>query len=522
MHSERKEVIKISVLTIVFLVLGLAIGAALGFLAQKFYAQMKLTSARESAKRILDEARREAETKKKEALLEVKDEIHNLRSQAEQDVRQRQADLQRRESKLLQREEGLDDKIRSAEKKEQAAAQKEQALLRSEEELNRTLEEEGKMLEKISHMSVEEAKQLLFKKVEEQTRARSAQIIQQIENEAKEAGERRARNIISTAIQRMASDHTAETTVSVVPLTSDDMKGRIIGREGRNIRAFETLTGVNLIIDDTPEAVTLSSFDPVRREIARLALEKLIADGRIHPARIEEMYAKSKAEVEKEIREVGEEAALEVDVHGLNPELIRALGRLKYRTSYGQNVLKHSLEVGHIAGIMASELGVDVKLIKRAALLHDIGKAVTHEIEGPHGAIGADLARRLKEPPAVCHAIAAHHGETEPTTIEDVLIQAADAVSAARPGARRETLESYVKRLEKLEAIAESFPGVEKAFAMQAGREIRVMVKPESVSDVESQELARNVAKQIEDELEYPGQIKVTVIREIRAVEYAK
>lgn len=509
-------------MTIVFLVLGLAVGAALGFIGRKFYAQMKLTSARESASRILEEARREAETKKKEALLEVKDEIHNLRSQAEQDVRQRQSDLQRRESKLLQREEGLEDKIRSAEKREQAAAQKEQAILRSEEELNRTLEEQGKMLEKISHMSVEEAKQLLFKKVEEQTKARTAQIIQQIENEAKEEGERKARNIISTAIQRMASDHTAETTVSVVPLTSDDMKGRIIGREGRNIRAFETLTGVNLIIDDTPEAVTLSSFDPVRREIARLALEKLIVDGRIHPARIEEMYAKSKAAVEEEIREVGEEAALEVDVHGLNPELIRALGRLKYRTSYGQNVLKHSLEVAHIAGIMASELGVDVKLIKRAALLHDIGKAVTHEIEGPHGAIGADLARRLKEPPAVCHAIAAHHGETEPTTIEDVLIQAADAVSAARPGARREALESYVKRLEKLEAIAESFPGVEKTFAMQAGREIRVMVKPESVSDVESQELARNVAKQIEDELEYPGQIKVTVIREIRAVEYAK
>jgi ribonuclease Y len=438
-------------------------------------------------------------------------------------MRQRQGDLQRRESKLLQREEALEDKIRSLEKREQATAQKEQTLTKNEEELNRILEEERTMLEKVSHMSAQEAKQLLFKKVEEETRARSAQIVQQIETEAREEGEKRARNIVSTAIQRVASDHTAETTVSVVPLSSDDMKGRIIGREGRNIRAFETLTGVNLIIDDTPEAVTLSSFDPVRREIARITLEKLIADGRIHPARIEETYAKSKAEVEKEIREVGEEAALEVDVHGLNPELVRAIGRLKYRTSYGQNVLRHSLEVAHLAGIMASELGaVDVKLIKRAALLHDIGKAVTHEIEGPHGAIGADLARRLKESPAVCHAIAAHHGEVEPTTIEDVLVQAADAVSAARPGARRETLESYVKRLEKLEAIAESFPGVEKAFAMQAGREIRVMVKPEAVSDIESRELARNVAKQIEDELEYPGQIKVTVIREIRTVEYAK
>lgn len=501
---------------------GLSVGTVAGILIRRFYGEARVEKAKESASRILAEAKREAETAKKEALLTVKDEVHNLRSQAEQEIRERQGELQRREQKLLEREESLENKIRSTEKREQLAAQKEGELSKSKEEMDQVLHEQKGMLEKIAHMSTEEAKQLLLKKVEEETKARSTQIVQRIETEAKEEGERRARNIVALAIQRVASDHTAETTVSVVPLPSDELKGRIIGREGRNIRAFETLTGVNLIIDDTPEAVTLSSFDPVRREIARLALEKLISDGRIQPARIEEMYEKSKAEVDQEIRQVGEEAALETDVHGLHPELIKALGRLRYRTSYGQNVLRHSVEMAHLVGIMASELGADVKLAKRAALLHDIGKAVSHEIEGPHGALGAELARRFKESPAICHAISAHHGEVEPTTVEAVLVQAGDAISAARPGARRETLESYVKRLEKLENIAESFPGVEKAFAMQAGREIRVMVKPESISDTGSQELARDVAKQIEDELEYPGQIKVTVIREIRSVEYAK
>lgn len=504
------------------MVVGFLAGLAAGFLVRKLYAETGVERAKESASQILAAAKREAEAAKKEALLEVKDEIHNLRSQAEQEIRQRQGEFQRREQKLLEREESLDKKIHETERKEQTVAQKETELSKAKEELEHLLREQKGMLEKIAHMSTEEAKQLLLKKVEEEVKAKSAQIIQRIETEAKEEGERRARNIVALAIQRVASDQTAETTVSVVPLPTDELKGRIIGREGRNIRAFEMLTGVNLIIDDTPEAVTLSSFDPVRREIARLTLEKLISDGRIQPARIEEMYEKSKAEVEQEIRQVGEETALETDVHGLHPELIRALGRLKYRTSYGQNVLRHSVEMAHLVGIMASELGADVKLAKRAALLHDIGKAVTHEIEGPHGALGAELARRFKESLAVCHAIAAHHGEVEPTTVEAVLIQAGDAVSAARPGARRETLESYVKRLEKLENIAESFPGVEKAFAMQAGREIRVMVKPEAVSDTASQELAHEVAKQIEDELEYPGQIKVTVIREVRSVEYAK
>lgn len=504
------------------MIAGLAAGGAAGFLLRRFYSEGRVDQAKESATRILAEAKREAETKKKEALLEVKEEVHNLRSQTEQEIRQRQREFDRRDEKLVEREEALENKTRGLEQRDQSLAQREGNLAEKEQELEKLLQEQKGMLEKIARMSREEAKQLLLQKVEDEARTRKAQIIQQYESEAKEEADKRARNIVALAIQRVASDQTAETTVSVVPIPTDELKGRIIGREGRNIRAFETLTGVNLIIDDTPEAVTLSSFDPVRRETARLTLEKLITDGRIHPARIEEMYNKSKAEVDQEIRRVGEEAALETDVHGLHPELIRALGRLKYRTSYGQNVLRHSLEVAHLVGIMASELGADGKMATRAALLHDIGKAVSHEIEGPHGALGAELARRFKESPAVCHAIASHHGEVDPATVEDVLVQAGDAVSAARPGARRETLESYVKRLEKLEDIAESFPGVEKAFAMQAGREIRVMVKPDAVSDVASHELARDVAKQIEDELEYPGQIKVTVIREIRAVEYAK
>jgi ribonuclease Y len=485
-------------------------------------AETRVEKAHESATRILANAQREAETKKKEAILEVKDEIYNMRTQSEQDIRKRQSEIDRRENKILEREENLDSRVQNLERKEQSVTSRDADITKRKQELEEVYVEQKTLLEKIAGMSNEEAKQQLLKKAEEETRSKAAQIIQSIEAEAKEEGERRARNIVSLAIQRVASDHTAETTISTVPLPSDELKGRVIGREGRNIRAFETMTGVNLIIDDTPEAVTLSSFDPVRREIARLTLEKLIADGRIHPARIEEMYNKSSAEVDQKIREEGEGAALEADVHGLHPELVRAIGRLRYRTSYGQNVLRHSIEVSHLAGIMASELGADITLAQRAGLLHDIGKAITHEVEGPHGTIGAEMARRFKESSEVCHAIAAHHGEVEPETVEAVLVAAADAVSASRPGARRETLESYVKRLEKLESIAEGFDGVEKSFAMQAGREIRVMVKPESINDAQSQELARTVAKQIEDELEYPGQIKVTVIRETRSVEYAK
>lgn len=507
---------------ILMLILGLAIGGGVGGIGYKLYSASRVTAARDSAEKILSEAKREAETKKKESLLEIRDEVYNMRVEAEQEAKKRQIEIERREAKIAEREENMENKTSALERKEQSLVAKEQNNDRLKAELESTIKEETVLLEKVGHMTREEAKQHLLQRAEEEAKTMAAQIIGKIENEAKEEGERRARNVVSLAIQRVASDHTAETTVSVVALPSDEVKGRVIGREGRNIRAFETLTGVNLIIDDTPEAVTLSSFDPVRREIARLSLEKLIADGRIHPARIEEMYNKSKAEVDTKIREEGDAAALEADVHGLHPELIRAIGRLRYRTSYGQNVLRHSIEVSHLAGIMASELGADIKLAKRAGLLHDIGKAVTHEIDGPHGTIGADLAKRLKESSEVCHAIAAHHGEVDAQTVEAVLVAAADAVSASRPGARRETLESYVKRLEKLEAIAESFKGVEKSFAMQAGREIRVMVKPEDLNDIDSQALARNVAKQIEDELEYPGQIKVTVIRETRAVEYAK
>lgn len=509
-------------ITVLMSILGLAIGAAAGAVGYKVYTSSRVSAAQESAVRILADAEREAETKKKESLLEARDEVYNMRVQAEQDVKKRASEIERRESKMAEREENLENKMSALDRKDQSLTAKDLNSERLKNELENKLKEETTLLEKIGHMTREEARQQLVQRAEEEARVRAAQIVTKIENEAKEEGERRARNLLSLAIQRIASDHTAETTVSVVPLPSDEIKGRVIGREGRNIRAFETLTGVNLIIDDTPEAVTLSSFDPVRREIARLSLEKLIADGRIHPARIEDLYNKSKTEVEQKIREEGNAATLEADVHGLHPELIKAIGRLRYRTSYGQNVLRHSIEVANLSGIMAAELGADVKLAKRAGLLHDIGKAVTHEVDGPHAAIGSEIAKRLKESPEVCHAIASHHGEIDPQTVEAVLVSAADAVSASRPGARRETLESYVKRLEKLETIAESFDGVEKSFAMQAGREIRVMVKPDDLSDIDSAALARNVAKQIEDELEYPGQIKVTVIRETRAVEYAK
>ncbi len=497
-------------------------GLLVGFLIRKYVREAKIVSAEEAAKRILSEAQKEAERMRREALVEAKDEIHAMRTEVERENKEQRAEFQRLEKRLAQKEEILDNRAIALDKREKALVASENELAKLESELKSIYAEQKHMLERLAGMSADEAKELLLKRIREEARHDAAKIIHDIESKAREEAEKRARNIISLAIQRCAADHVAETTVSVVPLPSDEMKGRIIGREGRNIRAFETLTGINLIIDDTPEAVILSSFDPVRREIGRLTLEKLIADGRIHPARIEEMYEKAHEEVETEIREEGEQAALEIGVHGLHTELIRVLGRLKFRSSYGQNVLKHSMEVAHLAGIMAAELNVDVKLAKRAGLLHDIGKAIDHEVEGPHAIIGTELAKRFRESPEICHAIEAHHGEVEPRTIEAVLVQSADAISASRPGARRETLESYIKRLEKLEAIAEGYGGIEKAYAMQAGREIRIMVKPEEIDDAKSALLARDIAKKIEEELEYPGQIKVTVIRERRVVEYAK
>lgn len=503
-------------------VAGVVIGAVAGFFIRRYLAEAKIGFAEEAAKKILAESKREAEARKKEAILEAKDEIHIMRIEAEREYRQQRGELKRLERRLTQKEEALSSRIEALTEKENFFASKEEELAGKKEELEKVYAQEKERLEKLAQLSVAEARELLLKRVQEDTKHEAAKLIREIESKAREEGEKRARNIVSLAIQRCAADEVAETTVSVVPLPNDEMKGRIIGREGRNIRAFEMLTGINLVVDDTPEAVTLSGFPPLRREIARLTLEKLILDGRIHPARIEEMYKKAKQEIERQIREVGEQAAFELGVRGLHPELIRVLGRLKYRTSYGQNVLQHSLEVAYLAGIMASELGVDVKLCKRAGLVHDIGKTIDQEVEGPHAIIGGDLAKRLRESPEVCHAVEAHHGEVEPQTIEAVLVQSADALSAARPGARRETLETYVKRLQELETIADQFKGVEKAYAMQAGREIRIMVRPEEIGDDEAALLAKEVAKKIEKDMEYPGQIKVTVVREQRAIEYAK
>ncbi len=499
-----------------------AIGVIAGFLGRKFLAEAKLATAEANAKKLISDADREAENIKREAQVEAKDTVHTMRTEAERELKSRRSDMQRLERRLRQREETLETKESEIDKRDKKIASWEEHLKSQESKLMKAAAEEKRLLEKVARMTSLEAKDQLLASVSDEVKRESAVFIKEEEVKAREEAEKRARKIISLAIQRCASDHVAETTVSVVPLPSDEMKGRIIGREGRNIRTFENLTGINLIIDDTPEAVILSSFDPIRREIARLTLEKLISDGRIQPARIEEMYEKSRAEVENEVREAGEEAAFEVGIPNLNKELVRALGRLKFRTSYGQNVLMHSLEVSHLSGIMASELGLDPKVPKRAGLLHDIGKAIDHEVEGSHALIGAELAKRLGEANMISHAIEAHHAEVEIKTIEAVLIQAADAISAARPGARRETLESYIKRLEKLETLADSFPGVEKAYAMQAGREIRIVVQSEAVDDLQSVTLARDIAKEVEEQLDYPGQIKITVIRETRVVEYAK
>ena len=513
--------IKLTIL-IVAVIAAIVIGFLLGVVYRKKVGEREISSAEEEAKRIVSEASKAAENKKREALLEAKEEIHKSRSEHEREVRERRSDLQKQERRLQQKEELLDKKTDNLERKNELMTKRLAELDASREEVAMIKRGQLEMLEKISGYTVEEAKAYLISNLEAEVTHDAALKIKEIESRLKEEADQKAREYISLAIQRCAADHVAEATVSVVPLPNDEMKGRIIGREGRNIRSIETLTGVDLIIDDTPEAITISSFDPVRREIARIALEKLIIDGRIHPARIEEMVEKARREVDATIKAEGERAVLVTGVRGLHPELVKLIGRQKYRTSYGQNILNHSIEVAHVAGLLAAELGVDVTLAKRAGLLHDIGKSIDHEVEGSHVAIGVDLARKYKESEAVIHAIHAHHGDVEPQTVIACIVQAADTISAARPGARRENIENYIKRLEKLEELTNSFKGVESSYAIQAGREIRIMVKPDEVSEDEMVLLARDIAKKIESELEYPGQIKVHLLRETKAIEYAK
>ncbi|HFQ8035984.1 TPA: ribonuclease Y [Clostridioides difficile] len=508
--------------SVVMIVIGAAVGIIAGYFVRKNISEAKIGQAENLAKEIIDKAHHDSETVQKEKLLEAKEEIHKWRTEAERENRERRTEVQKYEKRVVQKEEVLDRKLQNLESKEVNLSEKLKVVEKKEEEVEVIKTQQLEKLESISGITSDKAKEIILTNAERDVRREMSIMIKEIESQAKEEADKKSREIIGYAIQKCAADHVAETTVTVVSLPNDEMKGRIIGREGRNIRTLETLTGIDLIIDDTPEAVILSGFDPIRREIARIALEKLIADGRIHPARIEEMVEKARKEVDNIIKEYGEQAAFETSVHGIHPELIRLLGRLNYRTSYGQNVLKHSIEVSHIAGIMAAEIGADIRLAKRAGLLHDIGKAVDHEMEGTHVEIGMDLLRRYKESKEVIHAMSTHHGDYEPQTVEAVLVTAADAISAARPGARRETLEAYIKRLEKLEEIANSYEGVEKSFAIQAGREIRIMVKPEAINDEEIHLLARDMTKKIEDELEYPGQIKVSIIRETRAIEYAK
>ena len=509
-------------IAIILIVAFCVIGFILGMTYRKKVAEREISSAEDEAKRIINEAIKSAESKKREALVEAKEEIHKQRSEFEREEKARRADLQKQERRLQQKEENLDKKTDSLERKNDTLARKIADVENQQNEIALIKKSQLEMLEKVSGYTVDEAKAYLINALKDDVTHEMAVKVKEIEAQYKDEAEERAREIIVTAIQRCAADHASEVTVSVVPLPNDEMKGRIIGREGRNIRSIETLTGCDLIIDDTPEAITVSSFDPVRREVARLALEKLIADGRIHPARIEEMVAKAQKEVNATIKAEGERAVFETNIHGINQELVKLLGRMKYRTSYGQNVLQHSIEVSHISGLIASELGVDVNTAKRAGLLHDIGKAIDHEVEGSHVSIGVDICRKYKENEAVIHAIEAHHGDVEPHTVVACIVQAADAISASRPGARRENIENYVKRLEKLEEISKSFPGIAGSYAIQAGREIRVMVKPEDVSEDQMVLLARDIAKKIEEELTYPGQIKVHVLRETKAVEYAK
>ncbi|TEU21919.1 MAG: ribonuclease Y [Anaerolineales bacterium] len=494
------------------------LGLVCGYLLKQYLDEAKVKSARAKANTLLAEA----QTKYKEMILTAKDEALKIRDKAEAEAKKRRASLQRQEERLQKRRENLDRKLERVESHERKLDQRQSKIDRLHNELNKLHEERTRELERVSTLGREEAKKLLLKTVEEESRQDMARVIREVEAQTQEEADRKAREIITLAIQRCASDQVTETTVSMVPLPNDDMKGRIIGRGGRNIRALETATGVDLVVDDTPEAVILSSFDPVRREVARLALSRLILDGRIHPARVEKMVKKAQEEVEATIRKEGERMAYEVDVHGLHPELIMLLGRLKYRTSYGQNMQAHSLETARLAGIMAAELGADVALAKEGGLLHDIGKAVDHQIDGPHALIGADIAKRLGKPEKIINCIAAHHGEEEPQYLEAILVEAADAISGARPGARRESLERYIKRIGALEDLASSFVGVAQSYAIQAGREIRIIVKPEEVDDLASIQLAKDIAKQVEESLEYPGQIKVTVIRETRAVDYAK
>lgn len=500
----------------------LAAGLFGGYCYRRNVAEAKVAKAEDAVQKMIEDAQKRAETLKKEKILEAKEEVYRIKSENDRENRDRRNELQRMERRLQQRDELLDNKFLSIGQREEVLNKKLKEAETLEANVKQMHERQMQELERISAMTKDEAKEILLGNVEREARHEAALLLREIEAKTKEEADKKARNIVSLAIQRCAADHVAETTVSVVPLPNDEMKGRIIGREGRNIRTLETATGVDLIIDDTPEAVILSGFDSVRREVARIALEKLILDGRIHPARIEEMVEKARKEVDTKIREAGEQAVFDTGVHGLHHELVKLLGRLRYRTSYGQNVLKHSVEVAHLAGIMAAELGANVSLAKRAGLLHDIGKALDHEIEGPHIQIGADVAKKYRENNQVIHAIMAHHGDVEANTVEAVLVQAADAISAARPGARRETLENYIKRLEKIEDIANSFEGVDKSFAIQAGREVRIMVKPECVNDAATIIMAKDIVKRIETELEYPGQIKVNVIRETRAVEFAK